>query len=71
MTNCWLAACYRKTKTAKPLARDRLQTPSGARILWLPKQFGNFSIELLEEAELERFVEEAFDGIGIGAEGRS
>ena len=57
-------------ENGKPLARDRLQTPSGARILWLPKQFGNFSIELLEEAELERFVEEAFDGVGIGAEGR-
>lgn len=58
-------------ENGKPLARDCLQTPSGARILWLPKQFGNFSIELLEEAELESFVEEAFDGVGIGAEGRS
>ncbi|MCX2863989.1 VOC family protein [Paucibacter sp. PLA-PC-4] len=58
-------------ENGKPLARDCLQTPSGARILWLPKQFGNFSIELLEEAELENFVEEAFDGVGVGAEDRS
>ncbi|EJE53820.1 hypothetical protein PMI14_01292 [Acidovorax sp. CF316] len=42
------------------LDRDGLRTPSGTRILWLPKRFGNFSIELLEEQELERFIAELF-----------
>lgn len=42
------------------LARDNLNSPSGARILWLPKRFGKFSIELLEEQELEAFLEDAF-----------
>jgi len=35
-------------------------SPSGARIIWLPKQFANFSIELLEEKELENFIAAAF-----------
>lgn len=43
-----------------PLARDKLQSPSGARILWLPRRFGNFSIELLEERELQKFIEQAY-----------
>ncbi|SDY26585.1 methylmalonyl-CoA/ethylmalonyl-CoA epimerase [Pseudomonas sp. NFIX28] len=47
-------------ENGKPLSRDNLQSPSGTRILWLPKHFGHFSIELLEEAELEAFIEEAF-----------
>lgn len=44
----------------RPLTRERLSTPSGARILWLPKRFGQFSIELLQEDELERFIAQAF-----------
>ncbi|WP_428000402.1 VOC family protein [Acidovorax sp.] len=47
----------------KPLARGDLQSPSGARILWLPRRFGHFSIELLEEKELQRFIEDAFAGV--------
>ncbi|AZD99561.1 VOC family protein [Pseudomonas chlororaphis] len=47
-------------ENGNPLSRDNLQSPSGTRILWLPKRFGHFSIELLEEAELEAFIEEAF-----------
>lgn len=49
-----------ENENGKPLARDDLQSPSGTRILWLPKRFGQFSIELLEERELERFITEAF-----------
>lgn len=49
-----------ENENGKPLSRSNLQSPSGARILWLPKRFGNFSIELLEEKELERFIEDAF-----------
>lgn len=47
-------------ENGKSLARDNLNSPSGARILWLPKRFGNLSIELLEERELETFLAEAF-----------
>ncbi|HME21193.1 MAG TPA: VOC family protein [Acetobacteraceae bacterium] len=36
-----------------PVGKDNLESPSGTRIIWLPKAFGNLSIELLEEASLE------------------
>lgn len=49
-----------ENENGKALARDNLSSPSGARIIWLPKKFGNFSIELLEERELEKFLTEAF-----------
>jgi methylmalonyl-CoA/ethylmalonyl-CoA epimerase len=45
----------------RPLSRHALQTPSGARILWLPRRFGHFSIELLQQDELDAFLREAFD----------
>ena len=47
-------------ENGKPLARENLQTPSGGRIIWLPKRFGHFSIEILEEKGLEAFIEAAF-----------
>lgn len=43
-----------------PLSRDQLDTPSGVRIIWLPKRFGNFSIEILQADELEHFIRSAF-----------
>ena len=43
-----------------PLSRDELQSPTGVRIIWLPKRFGSFSIELLEDSELEAFLDDAF-----------
>lgn len=49
-------------ENGRPLSRGNLCSPSGARILWLPKRFGHFSIELLEAGELERFLQDAFDG---------
>jgi methylmalonyl-CoA/ethylmalonyl-CoA epimerase len=49
-----------ENENGKTLARDDLDSPSGARIIWLPKQFGDFSIELLEEQELENFLDDAF-----------
>lgn len=49
-----------ENENGKTLARDELDSPSGARIIWLPKQFGDFSIELLEEQELENFLDDAF-----------
>jgi len=42
------------------LALEDLQSPSGTRIIWLPKRFGHFSIEILEEQGLEAFMVAAF-----------
>lgn len=50
-----------ENENGKPLARDDLSSPSGARILWLPKRFGHFSIEILEQQSLDAFLREAFD----------
>lgn len=47
-------------ENGQPLARSNLQTPSGGRIIWLPKRFGHFSVEILEERTLEAFIEAAF-----------
>ncbi|WP_449125072.1 VOC family protein [Pseudomonas viridiflava] len=47
-------------ENGKPLVRSNLQTPSGGRIIWLPKRFGHFSMEILEEKTLEAFIEAAF-----------
>jgi methylmalonyl-CoA/ethylmalonyl-CoA epimerase len=47
-------------ENGKPLARESLQSPSGTRIIWLPKRFGHFSIEILEEKTLEAFIQDAF-----------
>ncbi|QQZ44559.1 VOC family protein [Pseudomonas sp. SK3(2021)] len=47
-------------ENGRPLTRANLQSPSGTRILWLPKRFGHFSIEILEERALEAFIEGAF-----------
>ena len=42
------------------LSRESLNTPSGVRIIWLPKRFGEFSIEILEEKGLQHFMNDAF-----------
>ncbi|AXJ04583.1 methylmalonyl-CoA epimerase [Pseudomonas fluorescens] len=47
-------------ENGKPLAREHLKSPAGARIIWLPKRFGHFSIEILEEKTLEAFIKDAF-----------
>ena len=47
-------------ENGQPLARENLQSPSGGRIIWLPKRFGHFSMEILEEKGLEAFIKEAF-----------
>lgn len=47
-------------ENGQPLTRANLQSPSGTRIIWLPKRFGHFSIEILEEQALEAFIEAAF-----------
>ncbi|NWC47855.1 VOC family protein [Pseudomonas edaphica] len=47
-------------ENGRPLALEDLQSPSGTRIIWLPKRFGHFSIEILEEKGLEAFMVAAF-----------
>jgi methylmalonyl-CoA/ethylmalonyl-CoA epimerase len=47
-------------ENGQPLTRENLQSPSGTRIIWLPKRFGHFSIEILEEQALGAFIEAAF-----------
>lgn len=42
------------------LSKEKLNSPSGIRIIWLPKRFGEFSIEILEEAGLQEFIDDAF-----------
>lgn len=37
----------------RPLSADRLVMQTGTRTIWLPKTFGDFSIEILEEAHFE------------------
>lgn len=43
-------------ENGRPLALEDLQSPSGTRIIWLPKRFGHFSIEILEEKGLQAFM---------------
>lgn len=47
-------------ENGRPLSLQDLQSPSGKRIIWLPKRFGHFSIEILEEKGLEAFMLAAF-----------
>ena len=48
-------------ENGRPLSLADLQSPSGKRIIWLPKRFGHFSIEILEEKGLEAFIKAVFD----------
>ena len=47
-------------ENGNPIAKHQLDSPSGVRIIWLPKRFGGFSIEILEEHGLRVFMQEAF-----------
>lgn len=49
-----------ENENGEPLACSDLQSPAGARIIWLPKRFGHFSIEIIEAQALEAFIEAAF-----------
>ncbi|HEY1193198.1 VOC family protein [Flavobacterium sp.] len=42
------------------LSKESLNSPSGVKIIWLPKRFGEFSIEILEEEGLQNFMIDAF-----------
>lgn len=47
-------------ENGRPLTLEDLRAPGAKRIIWLPKRFGHFSIEILEEEALEAFIESAF-----------
>ena len=47
-------------ENGNPLSREDLSSPSGVKIIWLPKRFGEFSIEILEQEGLDQFMNEAF-----------
>lgn len=51
-----------ENENGNPVSRENLNSPSGVRIIWLPKRFGEFSIEILEEEGLVQFMNEAFSG---------
>lgn len=36
------------------------QPQARARVIWLPKRFGHFSIEIIEQQMLDAFIEAAF-----------
>ncbi|WP_409318781.1 VOC family protein [Pseudomonas sp. KCJK9016] len=55
-----LAGVQPEDENGQPLERVNLQSPSGTRIIWLPKRFGHFSIEILEAQALEAFIGAAF-----------
>jgi methylmalonyl-CoA/ethylmalonyl-CoA epimerase len=55
-----IAGVQPEDENGAPLTRENLQSPSGTRIIWLPKRFGHFSIEILEDKALAAFVEAAF-----------
>jgi methylmalonyl-CoA/ethylmalonyl-CoA epimerase len=55
-----IAGVQPEDENGAPLTRENLQSPSGTRIIWLPKRFGHFSIEILEDEALEAFIEAAF-----------
>jgi methylmalonyl-CoA/ethylmalonyl-CoA epimerase len=48
-----------ENERGQPLTKDNLASPGGTPIIWLPKAFGNLSIELLEEASMEARMEES------------
>lgn len=63
-----LRACYRELvssgvqpedQNGKPLAEDDLDAPlGGIPCIWLPKAFGSLSMEILDERDMESFMDE-------------
>lgn len=38
------------------LERDHLNTPAGINAIWLPKKFGQLSVEVLDKSQFEAFI---------------
>jgi methylmalonyl-CoA/ethylmalonyl-CoA epimerase len=47
-----------ENERGQPISKANLASPGGTPIIWLPKTFGNLSIELLEEASMESRMDE-------------
>ena len=46
-------------QNAEPLTEDDLENPlGGVKCVWLPKMFGSLSMEILDQADMERFMAE-------------
>lgn len=48
-----------ENENGDPLSLHDLNAPNGSRSIWLPKAIGSLSIELVEAAGFEAFIEEA------------
>jgi len=62
-----IVACHRELVAAgaqpedengNPISEDDLNTPLGVKAIWLPKAFGDLSMEILEEEAMERHMAE-------------
>lgn len=67
-------ACFRELvasgvqpedENGAPLAEKDLETPLGMPMLWLPKVFGELSMEILEEAPMEAYMTSLRDNAPI------
>jgi len=54
-----VAGVQPENERGQPISKNDLTSPNGTPIIWLPKAFGNLSIELLEEASMEARMEES------------
>jgi len=46
-------------QNGKPMAEDDLDNPlGGVQCIWLPKAFGSLSMEILDETDMESFMDE-------------
>jgi|SRR5579862_45398 len=54
-----------ENESGVPLAEDNLKSPTGTPIIWLPKKFGDLSIEILEEDSMEARMEKLRAEAGI------
>lgn len=62
-----IGACYEElvdsgvqpeNENGEPLSVDDLDSPVGIPIIWLPKEFGDLSMEILEEQAMEQHMAE-------------
>ena len=60
-----IKACHRELvargvqpedENANPISEDDLDSPVGVQALWLPRVFGDLSMEILEEESMENFI---------------
>lgn len=67
-----IVACYRElvasgaqpeNENGEPITEDDLDSPAGVKAVWLPKQFGDLSIEILEEKAMESLMTELRAGV--------